>query len=171
MRLFFDEITGKTDRYSITDSHWFPSTEECAAVAAIATISVSRQDRETVILQGEMNGRCKVVCDRCGEQYEENIRSEFIYLVTIGKEDDFESVEQECSDENALTLYLAEPVIDVEDILREQALLAVPLKKLCSEDCRGLCAGCGVVLNSEPCRCQPDHSTSPFAVLRKMRTR
>jgi uncharacterized protein len=171
MRLCFDEITGKTDRYSITDSQWFPSAEEGTAIDATATISVSRQDRETVILRGKMSGRCKVVCDRCGEPYEANIQSEFDYLVTTRKEDALELVDRECSDEDALTLYLAEPVIDVKEILREQALLAVPLKNVCSEDCRGVCAGCGVVLSSEPCRCQTNHSNSPFAVLRKMKNR
>ncbi len=169
MRLLFDEITGKTDRYSIHDSHWFPSAREYSVIAATATFSVSRQDHETVFLKGEIQGRCKVVCDRCGESYEENLQSAFVYLATTREEDTVTVAEQECSDEDALILYLTEPIIEVDEILREQALLAVPQKNVCSEDCEGICAGCGVVLKKEPCRCEPDIRNSPFAVLKKMK--
>ncbi|MDK9708797.1 MAG: DUF177 domain-containing protein [Desulforhopalus sp.] len=167
--MLFDEITAKTRRYAIVDSQWFPSTETSSIVAATATIAVSRQDKETVVLKGEMDGRYNLVCDRCGEVFEKRLLSEFSYLVTTRQEDDFESVEQECSDEDALTLYLAEPVIEVEEILREQALLAVPVKNVCSEECRGICAGCGVVLSRETCRCNPSDGASPFAVLKKLK--
>lgn len=171
MRLFFDEIAGEARRYSIADGQWFPASEVCSVVAVTATICVFRQDDETVILDGEINGRCTVVCDRCGELYEENLQSEFTYLATIKREKSPDVVDQEFSDEDALTLYLAEPIIEVGEILREQAMLAVPLKKLCNEDCRGICAGCGAVLNRESCRCQPLKNDSPFAVLEKMRNK
>ncbi|MFH0780778.1 MAG: DUF177 domain-containing protein [Pseudomonadota bacterium] len=171
MRLLFDEITGKARRYPIADSQWFPVSEVCSVIAVTATICVFRQDDETVILDGEIKGRCTVLCDRCGESYEENLQSEFKYLATVRGEKSLEVTDQECSDEDALTLHLAEPIIEVDEILREQAVLAVPLKKLCSEDCRGICAGCGAVLNREFCRCQPEKNDSPFAVLEKMRNR
>ncbi len=167
--MLFEEITGKTDRYSIADSHWFPSTLDFSVVAATATISVSRQDRETVIIKGEILGRCNLVCDRCGEAYETNLLSEFVYLATTREEDSLGLVDLECSDEDALMHYLNEPIIEVDEILREQAFLAVPLKNLCREDCRGICAGCGQVLNNELCRCKPDTSHSPFAVLKKLK--
>lgn len=169
MRLLFDEITAKTRRYSIADSQWFPNTETSSVSTATATISVSRQDQETVVLKGEIEGRCNVVCDRCGEAYEEQVQSEFSYLATTRQEGAFGLVDQECSDEDALILYLTEPVIEIEEILREQALLAVPLKNVCSEDCKGICAGCGVVLNRETCQCHPSDGTSPFAVLKKLK--
>lgn len=171
MRLLFDKITGKARRYSITDSQWFPASEVCTVVAITATICVFRQDDDSVILDGEINGRCTVLCDRCGEPYEENLQSEFKYLATVKGEEYFEAADQECSDEDALTLYLTEPIIEVNEILREQAVLAVPLKKLCNEDCRGICAGCGAVLNRESCRCQPGKNDSPFAVLEKIRNK
>ncbi len=129
MRLFFDEITGKTQRYSITDSHWFPPVEECSVIAATASLSISRQDHETLILEGEIKCRCKVVCDRCGESYEENLQSEFVYLATTRAEDASDVAEQECSERDALTLYLAEPIIEVDEILREQALVGCSTEK------------------------------------------
>jgi uncharacterized protein len=169
MKLLFEEIAGTNHRYSITDCHWFPSTIFFSAKDTTATIWVSRQDHETVVIKGEIEGRCEIVCDRCGEQFEESLQSEFVYFATTRREDSLELVDQECNEEDVFTLFLLEPIIEVDEILREQALLAIPLKNLCSEDCKGICAGCGRVLSKEPCCCKVDTSNSPFAILKKMK--
>jgi DUF177 domain-containing protein len=41
----------------------------------------------------------------------------------------------------------------LEDVLREQVLLAVPIKVVCSDECKGLCPRCGRNLNHEDCTC------------------
>ncbi len=46
------------------------------------------------------------------------------------------------------------------DVLKEQVLLALPLKVICRSDCRGLCPSCGANLNHEECRCET-HATDP----------
>jgi uncharacterized protein len=171
MRLLFEEITGKVHRYTINDSCWFPHENGDFSLAATANISVSRRDSETVLLKGELEGRRSAACDRCGEQVTDSIHSEFVYLVTIRKEQALELGDIECSDEDTITLYLKEPEIDVDEILREQAYLAVPLKTLCSEDCKGICAGCGALLNSQVCCCSVDTPSSTFAVLKKLTNR
>jgi uncharacterized protein len=45
--------------------------------------------------------------------------------------------------------------IDLDPILREQVLLALPMNVVCREECKGLCATCGKDLNEGPCSCQP----------------
>lgn len=169
MRLLFDDITRKTQRYFISDTHWFAADDAgFRLLAATAHLSVTRYDHETIIVKGELTGRRETVCDRCGERVEDELQSEFEYQATVRKEEAQELREVECSDDDAVTLYLEEPVIDIDNILREQAYLAVPLRTLCREDCKGICAGCGALLNTEPCRCSPDTSNSPFAVLKKI---
>lgn len=169
--MFFDEITGESQRYTITDCNWFPHIEECLVVAATATLNVIRQDHETLLLEGEIKSRCKFLCDRCGESYEENLQTTFVYLATTKAEATVAGGEQECSEKDALTLYLPEPTVEIDEILKEQAWLAVPQKNVCSEDCKGICADCGVVLNKEPCRCESDICYSPFAILKKMKNK
>jgi uncharacterized protein len=44
--------------------------------------------------------------------------------------------------------------IDLEPLLREQFVLAIPYAPLCREDCKGLCSQCGTDLNSGTCTCQ-----------------
>ncbi len=46
-------------------------------------------------------------------------------------------------------------IINLKDFLREQILLQVPMKPLCSDDCRGLCQYCGQDLNIAQCSCAP----------------
>ena len=45
-------------------------------------------------------------------------------------------------------------IVDITDDIREEILLALPDRFKCSEDCKGLCPGCGADLNNEPCRCR-----------------
>mgnify|MGYP000559119389 CR=1 FL=1 len=44
--------------------------------------------------------------------------------------------------------------VDLAELARDAFILDMDTKTLCSEDCKGLCPGCGVNLNREPCRCK-----------------
>jgi uncharacterized protein len=44
----------------------------------------------------------------------------------------------------------------LEDVLREQVLLSLPLRTLCKPDCKGLCPRCGANRNRQPCTCVGD---------------
>ena len=45
--------------------------------------------------------------------------------------------------------------LELEDILREQILLALPMQRVCSETCKGICPGCGKNRNETACDCKP----------------
>jgi uncharacterized protein len=62
-------------------------------------------------------------------------------------------LEQEDSDEIVL---LDNDELDADELFRDVFVLAMDSKHLCSEDCKGLCPGCGVDLNVEPCRCKAE---------------
>jgi uncharacterized protein len=57
-------------------------------------------------------------------------------------------------------------VLDLGEAIRQHVLMAAPLRPLCRADCRGLCAECGVNLNSTVCQCAPSPESSPFGALR-----
>ena len=59
--------------------------------------------------------------------------------------------------------------MELEDSLREQILLAVPIKSLCRYDCKGLCVHCGVNRNQQSCDCdqtKPDPRWAPLGDLK-----
>ena len=59
-------------------------------------------------------------------------------------------------EENDDILLLDGTELDLDEVVTEAFVLAMDTKNLCSDDCKGLCAGCGVNLNEEPCRCRPE---------------
>ena len=57
----------------------------------------------------------------------------------------------------------------LEDVLKEQVLLSAPVKSLCREDCKGLCAQCGSNLNLESCDCRPVSVDPRWTALQEIR--
>ena len=53
--------------------------------------------------------------------------------------------------------------------MREQFYLALPMKPLCRDDCRGLCSMCGANLNRSTCDCKHDFADPRFAALKEFR--
>lgn len=54
-----------------------------------------------------------------------------------------------------------EDIIDLTEDVREEILLSVPSRFKCSDDCKGLCPGCGADLNSERCKCRKKKTPEP----------
>jgi uncharacterized protein len=60
-------------------------------------------------------------------------------------------------------------VIDLEPIVREQLLLALPMSAVCREDCGGLCTNCGQNLNDKQCGCETKFVDPRLAALKKIK--
>ena len=58
--------------------------------------------------------------------------------------------------------------IDFTDILNEMVILNLPIKNLCKEDCKGICAGCGADLNENKCQCKEAESDVRWDELRRL---
>lgn len=59
--------------------------------------------------------------------------------------------------------------IELDPIVREQVLLALPMDTLCKEDCKGLCAQCGTNLNEQQCSCETKQVDPRLAVLKNIK--
>ena len=60
--------------------------------------------------------------------------------------------------------------MELEDILREQVLLALPMQRVCSAACKGICPVCGVNRNETACDCRLEASDDRWGALRKLQT-
>ena len=58
--------------------------------------------------------------------------------------------------------------LDLTEAICQYALLAIPMKTLCSENCAGLCSNCGKNLNYGPCDCPPQDTDPRWSELRKL---
>jgi uncharacterized protein len=115
-------------------------------------------------LRGRLSARIEAECDRCASPMELSVEPDFdLYyrpVASIAREEEIEIPE----DELEVGFYLGAGV-ELGDAVKEQVILALPMKFLCSPDCRGLCARCGANLNLERCDCPPSRDDSPFARL------
>jgi len=58
--------------------------------------------------------------------------------------------------------------IELDDLVREELLLALPVNLLCREDCKGLCPVCGIDRNQSDCRCESDAVDSRWQKLKEL---
>jgi uncharacterized protein len=102
---------------------------------------------------GSLKTDLEILCARCLEPVHYPIQREFDLLYRPAGSDIGEDKEVELDDKDAAISYYERDGVQLDDLLREQVLLEVPLKTLCKEDCKGLCAHCGTNLNTGHCEC------------------
>jgi uncharacterized protein len=119
--------------------------------------------QDQIILNSETNIKATMVCDRCSEEYDQVIKNDYkmVYLLR-GVEEENESVD-------ILYLNADTDKINIKDDVRDYALLAVPMKKLCKENCKGLCYSCGKNLNEDNCECNKDEIDVRWKPLMKLK--
>jgi uncharacterized protein len=102
---------------------------------------------------GSLQTDLEILCARCLEPVPYPVKREFDLLYRPAGSDIGEGKEVEMQDRDAAISYYEGQGVELGDLLREQILLEVPLKTLCSEDCKGLCPHCGRNLNTGSCEC------------------
>jgi uncharacterized protein len=121
-------------------------------------------------LRGRLEAGLELPCARCLEPVPQEIDREFELLYRpLGA--DAGRDELSVTDAEAEIGYYQGEGILLEDVLREQVLLALPLKITCREDCHGLCSHCGKNLNQEPCSCAVREQDPRWAGLKEIRSR
>lgn len=105
---------------------------------------------DQIIVSVKSEFKVKYQCDRCGIDYSTKLLSDYKMVYLMNEEP------AETDAINVAYLSRTDDKIDLKNDLREFALLAVPMKKLCKKDCKGLCYKCGANLNKEQCTCQQD---------------
>lgn len=114
----------------------------------------SDANEEDIFARGSLRGWMQVACSRCVEpvriELDESIHATFLPRAKAPKDEELGDPE---ADDVDLYAYDGDE-IDLEPMLREQYVLAVPYAPLCKEDCAGLCNQCGQNLNVAACGCE-----------------
>jgi uncharacterized protein len=149
MKVALASIAQREKVFSLANDGWFPA--EMTKVGDIAaTACLRRLDAKSWSLAGHLRLTFSLLCDRCACRVLWPVDDEFIYRV-VTEESQLSDGEV---DEESADLWLADgPALDLAEVFQERVFLALPVKVLCAEDCRGLCPGCGADLNQELCRC------------------
>ena len=123
-----------------------------------------------ISLRGQLSAGFEMSCARCLDPVAQEVRRDFELLyrplgVDAGRD------ELSVTDAEAEIGYYQGEGLLLEDVLREQVLLALPLKVTCREDCKGLCPHCGKNLNQEQCSCAVPLEDPRWSALKEIRDR
>ena len=112
-------------------------------------------------IAGQLDASFELTCSRCLEPAQVHVSKPFDLYFRQRDEAMFDEDEEvELDEEDTRTAFFTGTKLAIGDILCEQILLALPMKALCTVDCKGLCPSCGTNLNTGSCRC-PKEEFSP----------
>ena len=145
--------------------------EEGDAYEIVAPVELEfeiHKDKDKFRLVGRVRTQLELPCSRCLEPFRFPIDAAFDqrYLPASTAATD---AEREVEEDDLETSYYSEDQIDLNELVREQFYLVLPMKPLCTEDCRGLCAQCGTNLNSGTCDCAPSWEDPRLGALKQLK--
>jgi uncharacterized protein len=123
---------------------------------------------QDIRLKGELSTKLELSCARCLEPVMLDVNRDFELLYRPRGSDAGREELSVTAAEAEVSYYESEGLL-LEDVLREQILLAVPLKTICKEDCKGLCAHCGKNLNTGKCSCEEPVDDPRWNALKEIR--
>jgi uncharacterized protein len=104
---------------------------------------------EGVLLTGTATAALQGECVRCLQQIEDEVHVTLQELYVYPDQHD-KAAEHDDRDLDDETSRLEDDLIDLEPLLRDAVVLALPFQPLCQDDCPGLCTECGVRLADDP---------------------
>lgn len=155
MQIELSSLLGKKGRFA----HVYAPDElilEDERVKLAAPPKVSGQitrNEHKVMVDGQLNAVVSVECDRCLKPMELPVDTKFKVEYVTPATYKASDTAQLGEDDLALSVFEGE-VINIDEIVREQILLAVPTHAVCDENCKGLCPICGTDRNLTSCTCQ-----------------
>jgi uncharacterized protein len=129
-------------------------------------VRLMRTDRG-ILARATLNTEIELTCSRC--------LSLFDYPLTLDIEEEYFPTTDIVT--GAVLALPDEPgcfsidennILDLTEAMRQYALLAIPMKPLCRQECAGLCSTCGANLNNSSCNCTPEPADPRWSELSKL---
>lgn len=122
-----------------------------------------------VLVSGQLHTEVELACSRCLEPFSTAVdfvlEEEFHPTIDVSTGAKLPLAD----DEDEAILIDDQHIIDLLEVMRQNILLALPIRPLCKPDCAGLCAQCGQNLNEGSCTCEQDLADPRWEALRALR--
>lgn len=130
----------------------------------LRTVSLQLVKKGSAVeVSGLFEGEVPLTCGRCLEPFPFRVAPEL--AVRLLPKPSVREEELELKGDDLEVDFYDGDVLDVAALLRAETLLALPMKPLCREECRGLCPVCGGNRNQVPCACEIRSADPRLAVL------
>lgn len=169
MRIELDKLEEQGGRFAqVYEVSELPLDDMEVSLLEPASVSGRmRWDGKEVVLRGKLHAKVEVVCGRCLKPVELPITAEFnerfVRAVSWAAEEQHELQTEDLN----IAVFDGEG-IELDDLVREELLLAVPVNVLCREDCKGLCPSCGIDRNLSSCQCDSSNVDSRWQALKEL---
>lgn len=122
-----------------------------------------------VFASGSFEAEGEASCDRCTEGFTVTLEKEFDTILVPRDKGPGGATNVELHEDDLDIGFYDGAGVEVNDLFWEQVALTLPVKLLCSEDCRGVCPMCGGNRNREECGCSEPRAGGSFDILRSMK--
>jgi len=123
-------------------------------------------------ITGVLETTIEVACSRCLELTQVQVKKPFDLFFRERDEAMFDEDEEvELNENDTRTAFFTGTKLAIVDVLREQILLALPMKVLCRVDCKGLCPTCGTNFNVKDCECAKEQFNPNMDALMEIKRR
>ena len=172
MLLDLSRIRTSHERYEKTyPPEAFPPEEGVYRVVAPVLLAFDiTKDKDQYHIVGGATTTLELPCGRCLEAFTLPVDAPFDLRYQPQASNAGEG-EREIEQDDLSTAFYENEEIDLGQLMREQFYLALPMKPLCRDDCRGLCPVCGTNLNRGTCECKRTWDDPRLAALRELRTK
>ena len=147
----------KTINVSIKPEDIFIGNSEVKAAEEIVFSGTASKLEDIIYLEGRLSGLLTLMCSRCLDHFQ--------YHLDIEISEKFSAVP---NDEDDLVIFIDSDIINLNELIENNILMSLPIKKLCNGDCKGLCQSCGSNLNKKTCNCGNDTVDPRLAALKDL---
>jgi len=152
MKINFSDLVSKKERkkeisYEVQIDSFVFEGDIIKPVSDVKVEGMATSDDNIINVQLHISCELEFSCSRCLET--------FIYPIDIDIEERFTNDSDLINEKDDL-IFVKDDVLDVTEIVENSIISTLPIKRLCKEDCKGLCQSCGVNLNKENCNCNND---------------
>ena len=170
MRIELENLEGgKGDFAHVYNPDELNPVDERVKLSAAAEVNGKiRLAGNEVFVNGHVDARAQVECDRCLKPVEVPVNADFELEYISGSEYETSAAAELTEAEMSVSVFDGK-AIDVDEIVKEQILLTVPTRMLCREDCKGICPECGTDRNTGECSCVTSDIDPRWAALKKLK--
>ncbi len=126
------------------------------------------KDKGQFRLIGTVKTTLELPCSRCLEPFVWPVDASFDLRYHPQTRNTGEG-EREIEDDDLTTSFYENDTIDLAQLMREQFYLALPMKPLCRDDCKGLCPNCGANWNHTTCTCASQWDDPRYAAMNALK--
>ena len=153
------EATEKELHIELPDKSFSDGSEDIVILEPVVFDGKLSLLENVFFLDGKCTFKLEFTCYRCLEKFNYD-----------GKIEIHEKLTNDSENKDDEIILVDGGTLDITEILLNNIFVSLPMKRLCSKNCKGLCQNCGTNLNIAMCNCDKDDIDPRLAKLKMFST-